>query len=260
VEVAPGGGNQVELGADAEVLLAHRGIVVRVVGLDAGDAHRRQPRQLPALEPGDAGVGDGDGPAGGAHQPDRLARLEPEALHVGGAPLAQEPIERLLDAGHRAGLQDGARHVRAADDLPVAELLDVGHPDVDAERGQLLDDGVHPDPPVRRQLVPEALQAGMLGVQEVAEQVDLPFLEEGGELDPGDEPQRQAPRRLGRRAHAGHGVVIGERPDGDAGPRHLLRHLVRRVLAVGGAAVGVEVDASVERPAALFHEWPPRAC
>ena len=89
--------------------------------------------------------------------------------------------------------------------------------------------------------------AGLLGVDEVAEQVDLAPVEERGELDAGHEPQADPVGRLLGGRQTGDRVVVAQRPDLHARRGGALGDLRRGVLSVGGAAVGVEVDEAVGR-------------
>src|SRR6185369_16550585 len=105
--------------------VALRGHVVGVVGLDAGEAPRREALEVAALDAVDAGVGEGRRPAGAAHEGDRLLGLEAVAADVGGPTLPEVAVEGLLHARDHAPLHHRAGDVRPPERLPAAELLDL---------------------------------------------------------------------------------------------------------------------------------------
>ena len=102
------------------------GAVVLVVDLHAGQPCLRQPLQE-WLEPAGgvklARVGESGEAADVVDQVDDLFRRQVLALDVGGAGAAEVQVERLVDVGHVAGLDERQRDVGAADGAFAGERL-----------------------------------------------------------------------------------------------------------------------------------------
>ena len=88
----------------------------------------------------------------------------------------------------------------------------------------------------------ERRQTGMVGSDEIPEDVDVDVIEDGGDFDARDELDACV-RACGSSGRRGCGrVVIGDAQDVDAGRRSTSHKLCRRASAVGCRRVGVEVD------------------
>ncbi|MEY9814225.1 hypothetical protein RKD21_004482 [Streptomyces albogriseolus] len=95
-------------------------------------------------------------------------------------------------------------------------------------------------------VVPDQLalgeQGGLLGVEEVGQQMHADAVEAAGELGAGDQGEALGQRRE-RIGVAARGVVVGEGHDVESGRGGLADQLGRGVRAVGRGGVGVQVDA-----------------
>ena len=130
-------------------------------------------------------------------QPDRVDRVGHVVAYVVGAVVAEPPDERLVAVRHGPAGHERVGDVRPSLGGTVRHLgghLLVG--DRNAVRSHLLD---HPPQPAHPRLAGVADLGGearMVGVDEVAEQVDRPAVAGAGDLHPAEEALRQADERV----------------------------------------------------------------
>jgi hypothetical protein len=154
----------------------------------------------------------------------------------------QQRVERLGAVGDDLLRHEGVGDVRPPDG---GAGRDVGHQLVPADRVagvlELADDRPRPRHPVVERHGHLVGQRGVRRVDAVAEQVQADAVEDGRDLGAAQQPQAggQGVERLGP---ARHGVVVGERDDVQPGRGRGPHQRSRRLGAVGGRAVGVEVD------------------
>ena len=84
--------------------------------------------------------------------------------------------------------------------------------------------------------------AAIVGIDEVAEHVDVAAALDRGDLDPGDEPHAVRAAAAAASASPADGVVIGDADRGEPGARRPARPAPPASAAVGGGRMEVEID------------------
>ncbi len=162
-----------------------------------------------------------------------------------GRPRASQFSNASLDAGHIA-----AGHQRPGDPRPARSLAAIVEPGLDdrvgvqmnAERGQPLDDLPHPIEAAAALFDQKRVERLAMPIDEIAQDVDVHAVTDRGDFDARHELDAGGGAGLGGGVAAGHRVVVGHGEHRDAGSGRARHELRRRASAVGRRRVGVEID------------------
>ena len=191
-------------------------------------------------------VGDHGDAAGGGDERDHLLERGRVAVDVAGLPRAQQRRERLGAVPDHAEPCERVGHVRASRRDRTAGLTAyVVLGDVDAVRAEGGDDGRRARGAPLEDPVELQHQRRVRGVGQVAQQVHAPVAEARADLEARHERDADLVGHLARLRPAGHGVVVGQRDDVEAGGCGLAHQVSGGVGAVAGGGVRVEVDPHV---------------
>ena len=164
------------------------------------------------------------------------------------AALRDEAVERVAAIRRVSGRDERIGDVRPSDGAAAAGRHAAQQPftvERHAELRQPRDHRLDAAAPVFALSIEEDDEGRVIGIDEVAEDVDVTPAFDRGDLDPGDESHTVLRGGSGRLGQAGGGVVVGEADDREpeaGGPRH---QRLRRQSAVGRGRMEVEIDHEV---------------
>lgn len=204
---------------ETPIMCFDRGVVVAVPGLQRREAGDRQSRhQIVAAR--QCGVCKGGDPTGGANHRDHVSRAGARSGDEARTPAADEPVEGVRSINCVSRRNQCVSDVRAADTGACLafrdEMTDV---DATSERAQAFCDRSDTANPVGALPAKKLRQAGIGGIEEVAEDVNVLVPFNGGNLDAGDESHPGSLRGGARLTKTRSRVVIGDADDLEAGAR-----------------------------------------
>jgi hypothetical protein len=244
VKIRSPGHDQIVLLREAAQIHADTRIVHRVHQFDAVQAGRDQPLHHRARLGEQPGVPQHGDSTGAVDQFDRLFGGQPLTRDIGGAAVVQVAVKGVFDRIGVTGFDQRACDMRPADRAAVGDRLDAIPRHAPAESFEPVQDFDAALLPVMAELRQPLLKRRVFDIHQVTQHVHITAAVFGAEFDAGQNEQQ--PRFRGCRlcfTNSCRRIMIGQGNDAQPRVDGVRDDLSRRELAIGCAAVKVEVDA-----------------